>query len=259
MQLPTLVQATPVSVVSWPPGAGGLPATVSSLAAGHSGRSAASDALAPTERPPARSSPRTTSDQRLSTITAPSTSPVEAPSTRLGARPAYTSTGSSDQVFRGPPGVRAARGSSGQPSNSSRRSACLIRRCVVVVNLDGRRQLNLELGGVVDVRDSVLEREVEHVTAAGAVVGRKMQMPSDHLDPVERVRKAEPDHRPGHTAQVADVLLRECLGESRVRASLLRDGTNADVIEAASDPHRGWRRHVLEAVPERLAEIGVTQ
>ena len=129
----------------------------------------------------------------------------------------------------------------------------------LVVNVDRRRQLNLELGRVVEVRDSVSEREVEDVPAASPGVGREMQVPPDHLDAVERVGKAESDHRPGHVVEIADALLGECLNQLRVWASLPRHRADADVLEAAVDPDRDRTYRALQSMPDGLPEGGVSQ
>src|SRR5450755_3789108 len=98
----------------------------------------------------------------------------------------------------------------------------------LVVNVDGRRQLNLALGRVVEVSDSVSEREVEDVPAASPGVACEMQVPPDHLSmPSSASGKPNPTIVPGTScrslmrcwasASASCVYGRLCLGTERTR------------------------------------------
>jgi hypothetical protein len=121
-----------------------------------------------------------------------------------------------------------------------------------VVNIDGGRQLHPQLGAVVQASDSSSQREVEHMAATSPRLVREMQVPSDHLDAIERVRKAEANHRPGHVVEIGNPLLPECLSERRVRRSLFRDRADAYVLEVSIDAHRDRTLRARQAMPDRL-------
>ena len=118
------------------------------------------------------------------------------------------------------------------------------------MNVDGRWQLNLELGRVVEVSDTVSERELEDVPASGSSVACEMQVPPDHLDAFKRIRKAEADHRPGHVLEIADPLLGECLGQLGVWASLPWHRADAHVLEVAVDSHPDRTYRALQSMAD---------
>src|SRR5918912_4524630 len=101
------------------------------------------------------------------------------------------------------------------------------------MDVDGGRQLNLEICRIVELGDpSGLEREVEHMSAARAGLGREMEMPSIHLDAIERVGKPEANHRPEHVLEIGDALLGERRDQWWVGAALFRDRADAHPLEA---------------------------
>src|ERR1019366_9544585 len=83
----------------------------------------------------------------------------------------------------------------------------LIEHYAMAWGVDRGWQLDVELGRVVEEGGRLEWRVVEHVPSTGTIVGDEGQVRADHLDPVERVGKAEPDDRARDVVEIAYLLL----------------------------------------------------
>src|ERR1700748_3314659 len=105
--------------------------------------------------------------------------------------------------------------------------------------VDGRRELDVQLGGLVDSHRGITKREVQYVTSEQSSIAREMQVKADDLDPGQRVREAESDHRPRYVMEISPVLVSDRLRQRRIRRDLLWHRSDPDHLKASVDPDRG--------------------
>ena len=129
------------------------------------------------------------------------------------------------------------------------------------MNVDGRWQLNLELGRVVEMSDTVSERgSSRDVPACG--FERRLRNARCHpiiSMPSSASGKPKPTIVPGHVVEIADPLLGECLGQLRVWASLPWHRADAHVLEVAVDSHRDRTYRALQSMADGFPEGGDVQ
>jgi hypothetical protein len=97
----------------------------------------------------------------------------------------------------------------------------LVERHSVTRRADRWWQFDVKLRPDVQVGDPVVEPEAEDVPPDRAIIGDEVQMRADHLDPVERIRKAEPHHRARDLGEIGHLLLGDRLRKRWIREFLL--------------------------------------
>jgi hypothetical protein len=123
------------------------------------------------------------------------------------------------------------------------------------LQLDPGRELDLDLGLVVDADNSLGQAAGEHVAAARAVVGEEVQVTAGQVEPAVVCRKAEADDDAGDVAFLERALSNEHIRKRRIGPVLGADGAEVDMLEATVDPHGGACGRGRQELPQQCVDV----
>ena len=125
----------------------------------------------------------------------------------------------------------------------------------VNLELDAGRELDFDLGLVIDAHDALGRTAGEHVPATGAIGGEEVEMAAGKVEPTFVRGEAEADDDAFDVVFVEHTLVGEHVCERRVGLALGSNGAQADVLEAPFDPHRGAAGRLRRDLGEQRVDV----